>query len=101
MKSIKDIPKYFKIKIEARDTTELDNMYDFLFNTLNCSWCGSIGHYAYINHPEEEHRLAKDQDGYIYVSSNTEGDFVRRTITASGYKGDWDWEEVKWEDYRL
>lgn len=57
-------PSIFKIKTpEYLDDYNLNIMYDFLFDELCCGWVGKTGHYPYDN---DEDRVAKDQDGYIY-----------------------------------
>lgn len=54
----------FKLKLPPKETKELDEMYIVLFDQLGAGWAGRIGHYAYDEH---EHRIAKNQDGYVYA----------------------------------
>lgn len=77
MSNIHELPKVFKIKTPVRESLELKQLYDFLFDVVVAGWAGRIGHYAYDDDPM---CVATDQDGYIYCWADSMG---RRYISAS------------------
>lgn len=79
------MPSYFKVKLPARGTEELDRIYSFLFDELVASWAGRVGHYAYVDEGDE-HQLATNQDGFLYCFIGPDG-WMRR-LTADSRLGD-------------
>lgn len=76
--------KIFKIKTPAIYSKELELMYDFLFNELNCGWAGRIGHYAY---DEDKSKVAENQDGYIYCWEHAKHNYkISASPDAYSYK---------------
>lgn len=67
----------FKIRLEPAETPELDRLYAFVFDVLNCSWVGCTGHKPYNETP------ARRQDGYLYSFMH----LGKRVITADSWFG--------------
>lgn len=64
-----DLTLPFKIKLPEKETKELDQFYNFLFDELHAGWAGRCGHYAW----GEEHQVSRNQDGFIYVFDSGHG----------------------------
>ena len=73
--NLKDLPDLFKIKLPAKYSYELTQVYDFLFDFVVCGWAGRSGHYAYDGDGCE----ATNQDGYLYCYTHGHS----RKLTAS------------------
>jgi hypothetical protein len=78
---VNNLPNLFKVRLPAKETDDLEKMYDFFFDYLNCGWAGRFGHYAY----GETWQIADKQDGFIYcfihsgfrkITASTEGNIT-------------------------